>query len=249
MGIDRQEMYSRISERASEVDDRLEDIPNSYSLPDLEDMTIGTAKEFRLGVVFLDIAGFTEYASRNDYEDVLFMLNLFVPEAMEIGRDMDGYFEKNTGDGLMVYFGAGDSDGQVAHSVLEYLATVKTALADYINPRLEDYDVEPIRFKAGAALGTVYISRIGVHSLNRRTAVGTTANLASKLEDEANAGDYFVNHGIALAAQEADCDWAQYLNDRGQFESYTWGSDSSGWEPAHYWHFSGVWADTDTENL
>lgn len=138
MGIDRDEVEGRVEERAGDIDDRLENIPNSYSMPDLEDMTIGTAKEFRLGVVFLDITGFTEYASDNDDKDVLFMLNLFITEVMEVARGMEGVFEKNTGDGILVYFGPNDDDETIAHDVLEYLATVKTVLADYVNPTLEN---------------------------------------------------------------------------------------------------------------
>lgn len=248
MGIDRDDVDERVEDRADDIEDRLDHIPNSYSMPDLEDMTIGSAKEFRLGIVFLDIAGFTEYASSNDYEDVLFMLNMFVPEMMEIVKKNDGFFEKNTGDGILVYFGAGQEDAQTAHDVLEYLADVKLVLANYVNPCLEDYGIEPIQIKAGAAFGTVYISRIGVHSLNRRTAVGTVANVASKLEDKADGHEYFVSHGLRKSLSP-DCGWAEYLTDKGSFGSYRWGSDSSGWEDAHHYAFTGGWADTEWDNL
>lgn len=249
MGIDESETEDRVEERVEDIDDRLDHIPSSCSMPDLEDMTIGAAKEFRLGVVFLDISGFTQYESNNDYKDILFMLNLFIPEVMEIARNNDGIFEKNTGDGIMVYFGAGYSDGEIAHTVLEYLADVKLVLANYVNPYLEEYGVEPITIKAGAGLGTIYISRIGVHSLNRRTAVGTTPNLASKLEDKADSHEYFVNQGVYEGATEAECNWAEYLKDEGQFQNYRWGSESSGWKDSHYYNFTGGWASTEWENL
>jgi len=60
MGINRIEVEDRVEGRADDIDERLDHIPNSYSMPELKDMTIGTAKEFRLGIVFIDIAGFTE---------------------------------------------------------------------------------------------------------------------------------------------------------------------------------------------
>lgn len=249
MGIDRDEIDSRVTDRADDIDDRLEHIPNSTSMPNPEDMTIGTAKEFRLGIVFLDIAGFTEYASNNDYKDVLFMLNLFIPEVIEVARGMGGAFEKNTGDGILVYFGSDDDDDTIAHDVLEYLATVKTILADYVNPTLTDHGVETVSIKAGAAMGTTYISRIGAHGLNRRTAVGTTANIASKLEDKANTNEYFVYHGIHKHANEGGSMWAEYLYDKGSFGSYTWGSDSDGWEDGHYYDFRGGWEGINWDNL
>lgn len=72
------------------------------------------------------------------------MLNLFVPEVMEAARSSDGFFEKNTGDGIMVYFGANKSDGDIAHTLLEYLADVKWITANHVNPYLEKHDVEPV---------------------------------------------------------------------------------------------------------
>jgi class 3 adenylate cyclase len=249
MGINRIEVEDRVEGRADDIDERLDHIPNSYSMPELKDMTIGTAKEFRLGIVFIDIAGFTEYASDNDYKDVLFMLNLFIPEVMEIARGMDGVFEKNTGDGVLIYFGPNDDDNTIAHNVLEYLATVKTVLADYVNPTLDDHSIETITIKAGASMGATYISRIGAHGLNRRTAVGTTANVASKLEDKANSNQYFVNHGINKYAHEGDSMWASHLNDKGSFEHFRWGSDSNGWEDAHYYDFRGGWSGINWDNL
>ena len=130
MSFSRDDVQERIEEHADDVEDRLENIPNSYSTPDLEDMSIGTVKEFRLGAVFIDIAGFIKYIRNEDNQDVLCILNLFVPEVMELVRDYNGYFEKNTGNGILAYFGAGDEDTDIAHTVLEYIASVKTTLTD-----------------------------------------------------------------------------------------------------------------------
>jgi class 3 adenylate cyclase len=250
MPLDRDEIDDRVSERAEEVDDRLDHIPDSYSMPDLEDMTIGTAKKFHLSLVYVDIHRFTEYTSEQDDKDVLFMLNLFIPEIIEIVRDLDGYFEKNTGDGILAYFGAGETNSQKAHLVFEYLATVKYALANHVNPKLEQYDIEPIQIKAGAAVGDVYISRTGVNRLNRRTAVGMVANIGADLEEKAAKNEYFVSHGIKRLAERGGCDWAEYLTDMGSHGTYRWRPNSDAeWEDAHYWNFTGGWADTDWENL
>lgn len=249
MSFDRDDVEERIDERAETVEERLEDIPKGYSMPDPGDMTIGSAKRLRLGIVFIDISGFTRYAQSNDSEDVLFMLNVFIPEVMELVRDFDGYFEKNTGDGILAYFGAGDDDEDIVEDILDYIASVKTVLADYVNPILEENNVEMISIKVGASLGSTYISRIGVHSLNRRTAVSSTANVASKLQDMASENEYFVNHGIYKTAEEHDLNWAEYLTDEGSHGTWRWGSDSSGWEDAHYYSFSGVWSGTNSGNL
>jgi len=252
MSFDQDEIEERVEERAETVGERLDHIPSSYSMPDLEDMIIGSAKEFDLGLVFVDIYDSTGYMSRNDDLDILFMLNLFIPEVMETVRDFDGYFEKNTGDGVLAYFEAGENHVDIAHSLLEYLATVKFSLANHVNPMLEEHNVEPIQIKAGAAMGDMYISRIGVNSMNRRTAVGINANIASELEDMADKHEYFVGHAVKQHAEDCDCyqQWSQYLNDRGSHGSYRWRPNSqSDWESAHYYHFSGAWDGTIWDNL
>lgn len=249
MSFDRAEIEERIDEQADLVEERLDHIPSGYTMPDREDMRMASAKKFKLGIVFIDINDFTDYTSNNDEYDVLFMLNLFVPEIMEIARDYDGYFEKNTGDGILAYFGVGESYEEISETILEYFATVKFALANHINPILEDHSIEPITISGGAAVGkNVYISRIGKHSLNRRTAVGTTANSSSKLEDMAETNDYFVNEGVYRHADKDD-GWGEYLNDKGRLHGFTWGSDADGWDPQHYYSFNGIWSGTETENL
>jgi class 3 adenylate cyclase len=202
--INREEISERIDERVEDLNDRLDHIPDSYVMPEPDDMTIGSAKQFRLGAVFVDIAGFSDYANRNDDEDVLFMLNVLIPEIMELVREHNGAFEKNTGDGILAYFGAGESDEWTSHVLLTYIASIKTVLADFVNPTLEDNGVEPVGIKVGAAMGDVFISRIGVNSLNRRTVVGETANIASKLEDAADRHEYFVSQEVKEMADEAD---------------------------------------------
>lgn len=250
MSLNQDEIDERVSERAEEVDERLDHIPDSYSMPDLEEMTIGTAKKFHLSLVYVDIYQFTEYTSNHEDEDVLFMLNLFIPEIIEIVRNLDGYFEKNTGDGILAYFGAGENNTQKAHVVFEYLATVKYALANHVNPTLEEYGVEPIQIKAGAALGDVYISRIGVNRLNRRTAVGLVPNIGADLEEKADKHEYFVSHGIKRLAERGGCDWVEYVTDMGSHGTYRWRPSSDAeWEDAHYWNFTGGWADTEWDNL
>lgn len=249
MGFDREEIEERVDEQAELVEDRLDHIPTGRTMPDREDMRLASAKKFKLGIVFIDINDFTTYANDNDEYDVLFMLNLFVPEIMEIVRDYDGYFEKNTGDGILAYFGVDEDYDDISETVLEYFATVKFALANHINPTLEAHDIEPITISGGAAIGrNIHVSRIGKHSLNRRTAVGTTANSAAKLEGMAETNDYFVNEGIYQFADKED-GWGQYLYDQGRLSGFTWGNESDGYEPQHYYNFSGIWSGTETDNL
>lgn len=243
------EIEDRVEERRETVEERLEDIPRGRTMPDLEDMTIHSAKKFRLGMVFIDINDSTGYMKRNGVEDTLFMLNLLIPETMELVRDYDGYFEKNTGDGILAYFGAGEDDEDAVENLLEYLATVRWVLANQINPVLKDEGIEIVTISAGATYsGGSYISRIGVHSMNRRTAVGHPANSAAKLEDIADQDDFYVNEGINTYSDSED-GWGQYVYRVERHEGFTWGSEAKGYDPADYYKFTGIWTSTNEDNL
>jgi class 3 adenylate cyclase len=242
------QIESRVDEQAAKVEERLEHIPDSYSMPDLEDMTLHTAKKFDLGIVFVDINDFTDYTDRNDYDEVLFMLNLFVPEAMELVRDYEGYFEKNTGDGIMAYFGAGQDDEATAALVIGYLSALKYALANHINPTLGTHGIEPISISAGATMGEAYISRIGVHSLNRRTAISVAANVASKLENASGANEFYVGEGIYEYTHDTFDE--NPFEKLGHFTPYIWEDEETGERlPYHHYNFVGGWEETKWTNL
>ena len=237
------EVYADIDEHAELVDERLEDIPEGETMPDLQDMRIHDAKEFRLGIVFIDINDFTEYTYDNSDKDVLFMLNVFIPKVMQLVREMDGAFEKNTGDGILAYFGAEDDDETTAEDVLFFYLLIQILLHCGVNPTLKEYDIEPISISAAAALGTTYISRIGIHSLNRRTAVSTTANVASKLEALAGENQYYVNQGIYEKSNTED-GLGQFLTESGEVEGFRWGSTLRGWtDPSKYYEFPNIGLD------
>ncbi|QIB79069.1 adenylate/guanylate cyclase domain-containing protein [Haloferax volcanii] len=243
----KEDIEERITERADTIEERHDHIPRGRTTPRLDSLSLHSAKRYRLGMIFIDINDFSGYMSRNDDEDTLFMLNLFIPEAMELVRDFEGKLEKNTGDGILAYFGAGDSDQEAVENLLEYIATLKWALANHINPILEEENIETISISGGAAYDLVHISRIGAHSgnqqMNRLTAVSTGANIASELEDMAGTNEYFVNDGIYQYSDKEN-GWGQFVHDRGVHTGYLWAD-----ETAHYYNFSGIWTDTDTENL
>lgn len=241
------EIFEDLEDHAELVDERLENIPQGRTIPDLENLRIHDAKKFRLGIVFIDINDFTNYTSDNPDKDVLFMLNVFVPKVMELVREMDGAFEKNTGDGVLAYFGAEDDDETIAETVLLYYGFVQLLLHVGVNPLLERYEVEPISISAGAALGDTYISRIGIHSLSRRTAVSTTANVASKLADIAGMNQYYVNQGIYENSNKEEGP-GNLLEEVGGLEGYQWGSDSKGWtSPSQYYEFPNIGLQTYEE--
>ena len=151
-------------------------------VPDDEDLMIGDARRLKLAVLFLDICGFSKIDSEEDKDQdrVLKLLNLFMAEMLYVVREHGGTFEKNTGDGLMAYFGGGASDSTL--QAVEAAVTMHHYNDRVISPRLRSHGLEEVRFRVGVETGRVTVANVGVrgdhHSL---VALGNTANIACRL--------------------------------------------------------------------
>lgn len=84
--------------------------------------------------------------------------------------------------------------------------------------------------------------------MSRRTAVGHAANSAATLEDKAGQDDFYVNEGINKFSDDKN-GWGKYVYKVGRHEGFTWGSESTGYNPADYYKFSGIWESTHEDNL
>lgn len=158
-------------------------IVNGRVIPDDDDLIIGDARRFRLAVLFLDICKFSNIESYDgaDQDRVLTILNLFMAEMLHVIKKLGGNFEKNTGDGLMAYFGPGD-EGELTQSAIDAAVTMHFFNDEVITPRLNGLGLPAIKFRVGIETGLVTLSNVGVrgdhHSI---VAIGNTPNVACKL--------------------------------------------------------------------
>lgn len=180
-----QEIINRADKRISVLKDRLEGVVQGRVMPDLDQVTIGSAKQFRLAVLFMDICGFSGWKNwtSDEQKTVLAIMNIFMTEMINIARDFNGSFEKNTGDGFMAYFGAEAATDAERVKVAVEAATVMHYINDvHISPFLERNGCWKIRFRVGIDLGPVTIARVGIRGqANSIVAIGTPANIACKL--------------------------------------------------------------------
>jgi class 3 adenylate cyclase len=209
----------RIEERLEEVEEALEHIPDGQKNPVAENMKIHSAKEYRLAIVFIDINDFTGYLRRNGKYETAVMLNILNPIVIEVANYYDGFFEKNTGDGILAYFGAGKSDPRSTCLVAEFLAVIRWMVREVINDELTDHGYEAISISAGVDYGDSYVSRVGTSStknqqLNQITVISDAANIASKLESDAKDSEFVLGSGFESNHRD-DCGWKDFVRYRG----------------------------------
>ena len=179
-----EQVIARSNRRIASLSDRLEAIGQGRTMPDLEDLALNSGRRFNMAVLFLDICSFTKIPSSNYDEQtkVLALLGVFMTEMMNIVRDHDGTFEKNTGDGLMAYFGTEtSSDIESVKSAVDAAVLMVYVAENLINPWLARQGLPTVRFRIGIDYGQVTIGRIGLKGTNSFVAIGSTANIANRL--------------------------------------------------------------------
>lgn len=237
----KESIRNTVDNASSDADGRLTSISRGQVIPDLEDMRFHEARRFSLGIAFVDINSYGLYLAEQGQRDTLFMLNVVIPTIMRIVREYNGFFEKNTGDGVLAYFGVGETDEDAVERLLEYLATVRWALNKHINPTLNTYDVPEVSVSAGASYSKdVHISRIGIRGQSRRTAVSTGANAAFKLQEIASESEFLADEGVNEFADKEN-GWGRFLREDGILEGFRYTPEDSATRPAKYYRFLGTW--------
>jgi adenylate cyclase len=151
-------------------------------------VNIGSGSQCRLAVLFLDICGFSQLPNwqPEEQKNVLALMNLFMAEMISTVRDFEGHFEKNTGDGLMAYFGeSGKTDAERVRPAIEAATVMHYFNDNILGPFLESKKIARLKFRIGIDVGPVTLARVGVKSSDSEyssiVAIGTTANVACKL--------------------------------------------------------------------
>jgi class 3 adenylate cyclase len=209
------EYYKSLQEKFNSITDgldtRIEKVIDGRTAPALDDITIGSGRKMRAATLFFDIR---EFSNRNGSADLhslkktLVMLDCVIPMVMQIVYDNGGYVEKNTGDGIMALLGVEADDKTAANNALNTATTIFYVLKNIVNPFLTTQKIDPVNARIGIDLGTILIARVGLpsgtskHQRNFLTAVGPSANLASKIQQEGGTNEIWTGDLIYQNAEE-----------------------------------------------
>lgn len=181
-----EQLRNRISQRPPIGDGRT--VPNDDSL------TLGDGRRMSMAIMFLDICGFSnrKMSTLEEQDLTLRVLNLFFTEMIRIAEEYGGNVEKNTGDGLLIYFKDGDGSPPEngAKRAVACALTMMAANEHLIRPILRATPTTEIDFRVTIDHGEVTIAKLGAaRRFNSVAAVGSTANLASKMLRFASANE------------------------------------------------------------
>ena len=150
----------------------------------------------KLTVFFSDIVNFTDISDELESEEMTNLLNFYLNEMSQIALKYGGTIDKFIGDALMIFFGDPESKGpqedakQCIQMALE-MQDLMTQLSDYWS---KNYSLKKeLKIRIGINTGFCTVGNFG--SLDRidYTAIGSTVNLASRLESMSDPGSILVS--------------------------------------------------------
>ena len=142
------------------------------------------AERRQLTVLFCDLVGSTELATRLDPEDMGEVIRSYQERCSEIVSRWDGHVAKYMGDGVLAYFGWPTAHEDDPERAVRAGLELADAVADQITPH-----GSVLAVRVGIATGLVLVGDlIGEGASREQTVVGETPNLAARLQGLAKPG-------------------------------------------------------------
>ena len=178
----------------------LQNVLRSYLDPRVVDRVVrsgdtGILKGQRreITVLFSDIRNFTALSEKiSRPENVVEILNVYLPEMCGIILGSEGCVDKFIGDGIMAFWNApNDVAGHAEKAVRCALAMQERMAAVNEKLRRKGLVAGGLKIGIGIHTGMAVVGNIGGEAKNDYTAIGDTVNLASRLEGKTK--DYQCN--------------------------------------------------------
>lgn len=194
-----QTLEQRVQEQVSELD-RMGRLKRFFS-PQLAELVVSSGGEKLLEshrrevtIVFCDLRGFTTFAENAEPEELMGVLREYHTAVGNLIFRFEGTLERFAGDGLMVFF----NDPLPCPDHVERAVRMAVAMRrdmDLLTDswRKRGYELD---FGVGIAQGYATLGMIGFEGRVDYAAIGPATNLASRLCDQAQAGQILISQRV-----------------------------------------------------
>ena len=145
-------------------------------------------------VVFCDLRGFTAFTETTEPEEAMNVLREYHAALGELIFRYEGTLDRYAGDGVMILFNApialDDHTRRAVKMAVEMRDTIGQLTERWRNRG------HSLGFGVGIALGYATLGQIGFEQRLEYAAIGSVTNLASRLCDEARAGQIVVSRRV-----------------------------------------------------
>jgi class 3 adenylate cyclase/tetratricopeptide (TPR) repeat protein len=181
--------------------------PQSYTPKHLVDKILTTRSAIEgerklVTVMFADVTGFTTMSEKLDPEEVHQIMDGCFRILMDEIHKCEGTVNEFRGDGVMALFGAPIAHEDHAQRACYASLAVQQALIPYGEELKRQYGID-FRMRIGLNSGPVVVGAIGDDLRMDYTAQGDTANLAARMESNAQPGTVLVSEQTYRLAGES----------------------------------------------
>jgi adenylate cyclase len=142
-------------------------------------------------VLFCDLRGFTAFTEASEPEEVMGVLREYHESLGELIFQYEGTLERFLGDGIMIVFNdpipCDDHTERAIRLALDMRARVDALAKQWARKG------HALGFGIGIASGYATLGQVGFEHRREYTAIGSVINLASRLCDEAKAGQIVIS--------------------------------------------------------
>jgi class 3 adenylate cyclase/transcriptional regulator with GAF, ATPase, and Fis domain len=201
-----QGLERRVSDQVSEIE-RMSRLRRFLS-PQVADLIVSSGAEKQLEshrreitALFCDLRGFTGFSESADPEDVMALLREYHSAVGQVIHKHGGTLERFVGDGVMVIFNDPVPLPNPALHAVQMALEMRTVIGALIDKwRRMGHD---LGFGIGIAHGYATLGTIGFEGRFDYAAIGTVANVASRLCDEARPGQILISPRVLMAVENA----------------------------------------------
>lgn len=186
-------------------DKKLDDIIRSFVPPALLERVLLTDKEQlasfgerrEITVLFADLSGFTPLCERINAEDVMFLLNGLFERLVDVIEQYGGVVDKFLGDAVMVVFGSVIAHKDDPRRALLTTLGILDAVDEYnLSSFVQKLDAH-IGVSIGINTGVAVAGLVGDNRHREYTVLGSTVNIAARLEQSADEGEILISEKTA----------------------------------------------------
>lgn len=208
---------------------------NARIIPKTSDVGYDDVIKIDLGVIFVDISGFSKLVDNKSSKTVARIISLYVTEMAAAIRHHGGSILDIQGDGILGAFKESSEESHnAATTCVRASTTMQTVLHYVVNKKLRQFQQDPISCRYGMDVGQVLITKAGIRGEDKNDLVfiGNAINRAVKLQSLVEPGYRIISNKFykLLDAHYGSGDegwqWSSKNTDYGQ----AWYREAKHWE-------------------
>lgn len=206
IAIENSRLFRELEESKEREKQTIRNVFERYVTPTVVEQLLSKPDTLALGgarrpitTLFADLRGFTALSEKLDPEVLFETLNHHLSLGAEAVLNYEGTLDKFMGDAVMAFFNAPLPQTDYALRAVQAAVEMQRRIAATSRLRAQ---LQRLQFGVGIATGDAVVGNIGTAQLMNYTAIGTSVNLARRLQESARGGQILIDQATYQAAAD-----------------------------------------------